>query len=78
VFNYVRGTTVDRDAYLARTGRQAFGVDMWYLEDIAAAMMSGPSKVTQEQLHHALTAYQVSTYLTLCDGSQRAALVTGV
>lgn len=72
VFNYVEGTTIDRDAFAEDTGEQAFVVDVWYLEKLAAAMARGPEiEKQQKHLLHAMVAYQVSTYLTLCDGSQR-------
>jgi hypothetical protein len=76
VFNYVENTTVDRDALVAATGKQVFCIDMWYIDKLASAMASGPNAAEQEsQLRHAMVAYQVGTYLTLCDGSQRALLV---
>jgi hypothetical protein len=72
VFNDVENTTVDRDALFAATGKQVFDVDVWYLRKLAKAMASGPDAVAQEErLLNAMVAYQVATYLTLCDGSQR-------
>ncbi|MDL2342130.1 MAG: hypothetical protein QFB87_03580 [Patescibacteria group bacterium] len=72
VFNFLPDTTVDRDAFVADTGEQVFVVDMWYINKLAKAMARGPEMVAQEQqLKHAMVAYQVATYLTLCNGSQR-------
>jgi hypothetical protein len=76
VINNVPDTTFDRDGFLAATGRRAFKIDVWYIDKMARAMASGPEASTQyEQLRHAMVAYQVGTYLTLCDGSQRPAFV---
>jgi len=72
VFNYVENTTMDRDALVEETGQQVFVVDMWYIQKLAKAVATGPNAVVQEQqLLQAMVAYQVGTYLTLCDGSQR-------
>jgi hypothetical protein len=71
VFNFIEGTTIDRDKFFEETGRQVFVVDMWYIDTLAQAMARGPEKEQQTaQLLHAMTAYQIATYLTLCDGSQ--------
>lgn len=76
IFNYVEGTTIDRDEFTQATGEQAFVVDVWYLDKLSKAMARGTNMVEQQkQLKHAMVAYQVSTYLTLCDGSQRAYFV---
>jgi hypothetical protein len=72
VFNYVSNRTLDRDAFVAASGKQVFSVDMWYLDKVAYALAAGAnSHVPYEKLQHAMVAYQVATYLTLCDGSQR-------
>lgn len=72
VFNLVENTTLDRDAFVRDTGKQVFVVDMWYLDKLAKAMARGPEMVNQQKLlKHAMVAYQVGTYLTLCNGSQR-------
>lgn len=72
VFNDVENTTVDRDRLVRETGKQVFDVDLWYLRKLAKVMAVGPNAETQErQLLHAMVAYQIATYLTLCDGSQR-------
>ena len=80
VFNYKEGTTVDREAYVEATGKQAFVVDMWYLKDIAGEMAAvsevAGETVDKAALYHALTAFQVGVYLALCDGSHRAVLVS--
>ncbi len=73
LFNYVEGTTLDRDAFVRETGKQLFVVDMWYIDKLADALASGPDMVAQRALlKQAMVAYQVATYLTLCDGSQWA------
>lgn len=77
VFNYVEGKTVDRDQLVADTGKQVFVVDMWYIDKLATAMAQGrPDAVEMHsKLKHAMTAFQVATYLTLCDGSHRPAII---
>ncbi len=71
LFNFVEGTTVDRDAFVAETGQQVFVVDMWYINKLARAMARGPKAEEQYlELRQAMIAYQVGTYLSLCDGSQ--------
>jgi len=77
VFNYVEGKTVDRDRLVAETGKQVFVVDMWYIDKLANAMAQGrPDAVEMEsKLKHAMTAFQVATYLALCDGSHRPAIL---
>jgi hypothetical protein len=77
VFNYVEGKTVDRDRLVAETGKQVFVVDMWYIDTLATALAQGrPDAVAmRSKLKHAMTAFQVSTYLTLCDGSHRPVIV---
>lgn len=72
VFNDAEGTTVDRDSLFAETGIQVFDVDVWYLRTLARAMATGPDAESQEaDLLQAMVSYQVATYLTLCDGTQR-------
>jgi len=72
LFNYKEDTTLDRDSFVAETGRQMFVVDMWYIDKIARTLANGPdAEVVYKQLKHAMVAYQAATYLTLCDGSQR-------
>jgi len=76
-FNYVENTTIDRDAYVAETGAQLFDVDMWYIDKMARALASGPdADAMYDRLRHAMVAYQVGTYLTLCNGTQRPLLLT--
>lgn len=77
VFNFVRDTTVDRDALVAATGKQVFVVDMWYIDDLAHAMADGRPDGEEmfAKLQHAMVAFQVSTYLTLCDGSHRPVIL---
>lgn len=71
VFNYVDGMTVDRDVLVAETGSQIFVVDMWFIDKMARVMAAEEQNERHYQvLKHAMVAYQVGTYLTLCDGSQ--------
>ncbi len=71
LFNYVQDTTIDRDNFVAETGEQLFVVDMWYIDKLASAMARGPQLQEQRQaLRQAMVAYQIGTYLSLCDGSQ--------
>ena len=77
VFNYEENTTIDRDAYFKATGKQVFVVDVWYLRKLANYMATGTEAETQaSDLYHAMLAYQLATYVTLCDGSHRAAILT--
>lgn len=76
VFNFIQNTTVDRDALVAETGRQVFVVDMWFIDGMARALAGGLHATEQSQkLLHALVAFQIGTYLTLCNGSQRTLLL---
>ncbi|GEM_PF-3426732 len=76
LFNQVEGTTFDRDGFVTDTGEQAFGIDMWYARKLARAMAGGPNATEQySKLYSAMTAFQVGTYLVLCDGTQRAATI---
>lgn len=76
VFNYVENTTVDRDTLVLETGKQVFDVDVWYLEKLANAMAPADDAEAVSRQLHAMVAYQVATYLTLCDGSQRPLIIT--
>jgi hypothetical protein len=73
IFNYVEGTTVDRDALVAESGKQVFAVDMWYIDKLARALSSGRADEPDmyQQLKHAMVAVQIGTYLQLADGSHR-------
>lgn len=72
LFNYKDNTSLNRDAFVRNTGEQIFVVDMWYIDKLATALAGGPNAVEQrQQLKQAMVAYQVATYLALCDGSQR-------
>lgn len=76
IFNYEEGTTIDRDAYFAATGKQVFVIDVWYIQKLANALSSGIHADRQaSELFHSMMAYQVATYIGLCDGSHRAALM---
>lgn len=76
VWNNKENTTFNRDKFTEETGEQAFKVDAWYIDKLAKALATGPNAVEQyKQLKHAMVAYQVATYLTLCDGSQRLVIV---
>lgn len=76
-FNYEDNTTIDRDAYYNATGKKLFVVDMWYIKKLADAMAEGVEAQKQAaELYHAMVAYQVGTYITLCDGSHRGIIAT--
>ena len=77
IFNYIKDTTVDRDRLVKETGEQVFVIDMWYIDKIADAMAFGrPDAVEmREKLRHAMVAFQVATYSTLCDGSHIPAFI---
>lgn len=72
VFNWVRGTTIDRDTLFEETGQEVFVIDMWYLSDIADALTEGrpDADTMRETIYHNLVAYQLGVYAALCDGSQ--------
>ena len=76
VFNYVKNTTIDRDAYYKATGKQVFVVDMWYIKDLAESMAedAGNPEIAKD-LQHSMVEFQVATYLGLCDGSHRALVI---
>ncbi len=77
VFNMIEGTTIDRDALFNETGKQVFVVDVWLINKMAHALASGPhADVMERDLQHAMLSYQVGTYLSLCNGSQRPAVLT--
>lgn len=71
VLNYVRGTTVDRDAMVRESNKEVFGIDMWYLQDLAKALSRGRPDAEEiyEPLLYAMCAYQIAVYSELCDGS---------
>lgn len=74
IFNYLPNTSFDRDQFVETTGKQAFAVDMWYIKELATTLGNNSPQKTKEYLH-ALTAYQVATYITLCNGSHRAIIL---
>lgn len=77
VFNFVPNTTVNRDALVGDTGRQAFIIDVWYIHELAHALAMGRPDAEQmfQKLLHAMLAFQIAAYLTLCDGSHCAAIL---
>lgn len=77
VFNYARGYTIDRDAFVRDTGKQVFVVDMWYIDDIAHAMAYGRPDAPEmyERLRHAMVAFQAATYPQLCNGTHRPVII---
>ena len=76
IFSEIESTTQDRDSYLLNSGKQAFCVNLWYVDMLARALAAGPNGDSQyHSLKHAMVAFQVGTYLRLCDGSPRAILV---
>lgn len=78
VFNFVDNTTLDRDALVKETGDQVFVVDMWYLDKLAQALAAGRPDAEEMygKLKHQMVAYQIATYLALCDGTQRPVILT--
>lgn len=76
VLNYEQGWTIDRDEYVQKTGKQLFVVDMWYLKELASVMADDDQDV-ESKLYHAMVAFQVATYNTLCDGSHRPVIFRG-
>ena len=69
---------MDRDSLVQETGKQVFTIDMWYIDTLARAMAQGrpDAPVMFEKLRHAMAAFQVATYLTLCDGTHHPVIVT--
>jgi len=78
IFNFVKDTTLDRYKFLSKANVKAFVVDMWYIDKIANAMAaSRPNSIEVfNKLKHAMVAFQLATYLTLCDGTQRPVILT--
>ena len=71
VWNWVKGTTVDRDSLIRELGKEVFVIDAWYIQDVAKAMASGRPDATTiyPLLERAAFEYQIATYAELCDGS---------
>lgn len=75
----VPGRTINQKALLRDTGKQIFVIDVPYIDKIAKAMATGPRATEQyETLRHAGVAYNLGTYVALCDGSQRPAIIEAV
>lgn len=78
LFNFMDNTTFDQDAYFDATeesegtGREIFDVDVWHIRDIANKLADSPDEKQPSQLFTAGVAFQIGTYLGLCDGSHRA------
>lgn len=72
IFNDIENTTLDRDA-LFESGKQAFDVDVWYLRKIAKTFAEKLDRhdINSDMILDAMIAYQLATYLVLCDGTQR-------
>lgn len=76
ILNFNENTTIDRDRLIADGNPQVLVVDVWYIDKLARAMARGPEAVQQyESLVHAMMAYQVATYITLCNGKHRFAMI---
>lgn len=74
-FNYQKDTTIDKDAYFKATGKKLFVVDMWYIKELADAMAEGIDAEQQAaDMYQAMVAFQLGTYITLCDGKHRAVI----
>lgn len=78
IFNFIKDVTLDRFAFSSKTDIQAFVIDMWYIDKLAYAMASISNNQTEmfSRLKHAMIAFQIATYLTLCDGTQRPIILT--
>lgn len=78
IFNFIKDTTLDRYKYLTKSNIKAFVVDVWYIDKIAFAMAAIYPNSTEmfSRLKHAMLAFQIATYLTLCDGTQRPVILT--
>jgi len=76
LINTVPNTTLDNTLLQkAYKNAQAFCVDVWLLKDIAQKLYPD-NAVEQKNYLHALVAYQVATYITLANGSQKVAVVS--
>lgn len=71
VFNTVHGTTLDRDVFVAETGKQVFWIDLWAIDELATKLTLGRPDATEmkPRLLGAMIAFQVATYNELGDGS---------
>lgn len=80
ILNTVDGMTIDRDTLVDETGMQVFDIDLWYVEKLVDAMVSGrPDAVAMKpKLLFAATAYQIAVYAELCDGSHTIMNLTKV
>lgn len=78
VFNTIKNTTIDRDAFVTETGKQVFVVDLWYIEDIADALTFGRVYASEKKqaLVETMIAFQIETYNQLCDGSHRPVVLS--
>ncbi|MBL8122037.1 hypothetical protein JNM87_04795 [Candidatus Saccharibacteria bacterium] len=78
VVNTVPNTTVDRDEFVRRTGKQVFVVDVWYVKAIAHALVAGrpDAEKLYSQALYAGFAYQLAVYAQLCNGSHSVLQVT--
>lgn len=76
LINTVPNTTLDNTLLQkAHEHAQAFCVDVWLLKDIAQKLYPD-NAVEQKKYLHALVAYQVATYITLANGSQKVAIIS--
>lgn len=78
LFNFIENATFDQDSYFDKTlaeegvGREIFDVDVWHIRDIANKLSNSPDEKQAAKLFTAGVAFQIGTYLGLCDGSHRA------
>jgi hypothetical protein len=71
--NMIPETTIDQNAYSAASDdKQVFDVDGWYIGKLADSLTD--DKNTWLALRQAGLAYQLGTYYTLANGTQRAAI----
>lgn len=70
VFNFVPGTTLNQKNLVQRTNNrvQAFCVDVWRMQQLAAALGSGNSD-DELQAFYSMLDYGLGTFITLSDGT---------
>lgn len=78
LFSYIENATFDQDKYYDHTketeseGREIFDIDVWHIRDIANKLANSPDETQASNIFTAGVAFQIATYLGLCDGSHRA------
>jgi hypothetical protein len=78
LFNFKDRSTFNQDKFFDHTlesdgvGSEIFDVDVWYIRDIADVLANSPDEQQAGRLFASGVAFQIATYLGLCDGSHRA------